>query len=128
MHRVSEKIDGGGRLEVFEDMDKHLFLARPQGVINPTLLEEDLKQATTFSIRCPDHWTYVTNTEEVKFVNPFNMLFLKEVKKLQKLKEIVVYVPGFFNRMLMYLAVPIFQPDRIIKDRDTFNKFLAEVS
>lgn len=128
MKKVAEKNDSGGKLEVIEDLKKHLFLARPHGFINPTLLAEDLKRAREFSEKCEDHWTYVTNTEDVKIVNPLNILFLKEVKKLKRLREIVVYAPGFFNRLLIRLATPIFQPDRIIKRKSEFNSFIQEVS
>lgn len=40
--------------------------------INPTLVAEDLKRAREFSETCNDHWTYCTNTQDVKIVNPFN--------------------------------------------------------
>lgn len=117
-----------GKLTITEDFDKHLFLARPSGIINPTLLEEDLKRATEFSEQCPHHWTYCTNTENVRLVNPMNILFLKEIKKLKKLKEIVVFAPGFFNRLLIKLVTPIFRPDRILKNRADYERFLQTVS
>ena len=128
MRKVAEKEQSGGKVEVMEDLKKHLFLARPHGFINPSLLSEDLKRARSFANRCNDHWTYVTNTEDVKLVNPFNIFFLKEIKKLKKLKEIVVFAPGFINRTLIRLSYPIFQPDRIIKDKNEFKEFLKNVS
>src|SRR5690606_537890 len=101
---------------------------KPHKVINPTLVAEDLKRAREFSEKCNDHWTYCTNTQDVKIVNPFNILFLKEVKKLKKLKEIVVFAPTLGNRLLLWLVSPIFRPDRIIKKRNEFNHFLQTVS
>lgn len=125
--RIRKEVEEG-MLEITQNFDQHLFLARPQGIINPTLLDEDLKRATEFSEQCPDHWTYCTNTEKVRLVNPFNIIFLKEIKKLKKLREIVVYAPGFFNRLLIRMVTPIFQPDRIIKRRSEFEQFLRTVS
>ena len=93
MEKVAEKVDTGGKLQVMEDYDKHLFLARPHGIINPSLLAEDFKRAGEFSNKIDDHWTYCTNTEDVKQVNPLNILFLKEIKKLKKLKQIVIFAP-----------------------------------
>lgn len=117
-----------GSVDLTLDYDKHLFLARPHGAINPALVAEDLKRAHEFSEKCSDHWTYCTNTQDVKLVNPFNILFLKEVKKLKKLKEIVVFAPTLGNRLLLRLVSPIFRPDRIIKSRNEFNLFLQTVS
>ncbi len=128
MQKIAEKVDGGGRLEIIEDFEKHLFLARPHGVINPTLLKEDLKRAREFSHQCSDHWTYVTNTEDVKLVNPMNILYLKEVKKLKKLRAIVVFAPGFMNRLLIRLVSPLVQPDRIIKHKAEFITFIQQLS
>ncbi|WPU67194.1 hypothetical protein [Peredibacter starrii] len=127
MSKITIKDSLGGKLEIFKDYGKHLFLARPHGFINPDLLDEDLKNAKEFSQECPDHWTYCTNTEDVRLINPFNILFLKEIKKLQKLKEIVVYAPGSINRLLIRLITPIFQPDRVIKNKKEFQLFLEEV-
>ncbi len=42
MKKVAEKTKSGGKLEVLEDFKKHLFLARPHGFINPSLLSEYL--------------------------------------------------------------------------------------
>ena len=127
MYKVEEKSDGFGKVEILQDLRKHLFLARPHGFINPNLLREDLEMAKKFSYECPDHWTYVTNTEDVKLVNPLNILYLKEVKKLKNLKEIAVYAPGFINRLLLILATPIFQADKIFKNKPAFNHFLDSV-
>lgn len=113
-----------GKVEITENFDKHLFLAHPKGVINPTLLDEDLKRATEFSQKNKGPWIYCTNTEDVRLVNPLNIMFLKEIKKLRNLKEIVVFAPGFFNRLLIKLVSPIFRPDRIIKERVEFNRFI----
>ena len=69
----------------------------------------------------------MTNTEDVRLVNPFNLLYLKEIKKLAKLKEIVIYAPDFVNRTLIRLAFFIIQPDRIFKRKKDFEKFLGVV-
>lgn len=128
MKKIVKKDSGEGEVKIVEDFEKHLFLARPRGIINPTLLDEDLKRAKEFSEKCSDHWTYCTNTEKVRLVNPLNILFLKEIKKLKKLREIVVYAPSFLNRMLIYLAAPIFRPDRVIKNKNEFDHFLKQVA
>ncbi len=128
MKEQFQKTTEEGSVDLTLDYDKHLFLARPHGVINPTIVAEDLKRAREFSEKCEDHWTYCTNTQDVKLVNPFNILFLKEVKKLKKLKEIVVFAPTLGNRILLKLVSPIFRPDRIIKNRFEFNLFLQRVS
>lgn len=127
MLKLTLKDSSGGKLEIFKNYDQHFFLARPQGIINPELVQKDLENAREFADECPDHWTYCTNTEDVRLVNPFNILFLKEVKKLRKLKEIVVYAPGAINRLLIRLIAPIFRPDRVIKDESDFKLFLKQV-
>lgn len=128
MEKVAEKTENGGKVQILQDFDKHLFLAMPRGMINPTLLEEDLRQARAFSEEVQDHWSYVTNTEHVRLVNPLNLLFLKEVKKLKKLKQIVIFAPGLINRLLIRAAFFIIQPDRIIKNKQEFRNFLETVS
>lgn len=127
MSKLTVKDSSGGKLEIFKNYDKHLFLAFPHGVINPELVRNDLEHAKEFAEECPGHWTYCTNTEDVRLINPFNILFLKEIKKLKKLKEIVVYAPGSINRFLIRMISPIFRPDRVIKDKNEFNLFLKEV-
>lgn len=124
--KIVKEVDEG-KVEITQNFDKRLFLAHPKGVINPTLLDEDLKRAKEFSEKSPGPWVYCTNTEDVRLVNPMNILFLKEVKKLKNLKEIVVFAPGFFNRLLIKLVSPIFQPDRIIKSKIEFKRFLGSV-
>lgn len=125
MHKRSQKNESGGELEVFEDLDKGILLLRPQGVINPTLLQEDLSRAKEFAQKVDKNWIYVTNTEEVRLVNPFNLLYLKEIKKLKKLQQIIIYAPGLINRILIKLAGFIIRPDQIIKHPVEFERFLA---
>ncbi len=127
MKKVVELNQDGGKLEIFEDLSKNIFIARPHGMINPALVEEDLNRAEAFSKKIGEPWFYVTNTEDVRLVNPFNLLYLKEVKKLQKLQEIVIYAPGFINRTLLRLAFFIIRPDRIYKHKSDFEKFLGTV-
>lgn len=128
MRKVSEKNKAGGTLEVMEDLKRHFLLLKPQGIINPTLLREDLKRAREFSEKVDGEWSYVTNTEDVKLVNPLNLFYLKEVKKLKKLKRIIIYAPGFVNRMLIRMASFIIQPDKIIKNRDEFERTLMNMN
>lgn len=116
-----------GKVEILEDFQKHLFLARPHGIVNPTLLKEDLNKARAFAKKCPDLWSYVTNTEDVRLVNPFNLLYLKEIKKLKKLKQIVIYAPGMINRLLIRMTFFIIKPDKIIKNRKHFQLFLENL-
>lgn len=128
MKKEIYKKDSGGEVHLREDFDKHLFLARPHGVINPTLLAEDLKRASEFAEKIDDHWSYVSNTEGVRLVNPLNILFLKEIKKLKKLREIVIFAPGIFNRLLIRISSFIVRPDRVIKDKNEFRTYLKHAS
>ena len=125
MKKVAEYNKEGGKLELFEDTDKNIFFAQPHGVINPALLEEDLKHAKSFAHKINEPWFYLTNTEDIRLVNPFNLLYLKEVKKLPKLEKIVIYAPGFVNRMLLRLSAFIIRPDRILKHKNDLMKFLS---
>lgn len=127
MHKVADKEKQGGEVEIFEDVAKGLFLAVPHGIINPTLLKTDLQKAKNFSKKVGQPWYYVTNTEDIKLVNPFNLLYLKEIKKLQNLKQIVIFAPGPINRLLLRIASPIVQPDRVIKDSKEFKSFLESL-
>jgi hypothetical protein len=123
-----KKTNPEGSAHFILDYERHLFLARPRGIINPSLVDKDLKLAREFSEKCDDHWTYFTNTQEVSLVNPLNIFFLKEIKKLKKLKEIVVYAPTLGNRFLIKLISPIFRPDRILKNQGEYQFFLDSVS
>lgn len=125
MKKVAEYTRPEGSVEFFEDMDKNIFLAQPHGVINPELIKEDLAHARRFSDKVEGPWFYVTNTEDLDLANPLNLLYLKEVKKLKKLEKIVVYAPGFLNRMLLRMASFIIQPDRILKHKNDLAKFLG---
>jgi len=116
-----------GQVHITKDFDCHYFLAHPRGIINPSLLDRDLKEATEFSEKLDCEWTYCTNTEDVDLVNPLNIFFLKEIKKLKNLKEIVIYAPSFFNRLLLKIAAPLIRPDRIIKDKKEFEDFLNDL-
>jgi hypothetical protein len=127
MHKKTQKNNLVGKLEVFEDLKQKIFLARPHGVINPSLLSKDLDSARHFSNEVRTGWSYVTDTSDVKLVNPLNLLYLKEVKKIKNLKQIVIFAPNPINRVLIYLASPIIQPDRVIKERKEFENFLHEV-
>lgn len=124
MKEYRAKVNPEGNVRFTKDYENHLFLARPKGIINPSLLDEDLEQASEFSLKCEKPWTYCTNTEEVKLVNPFNIFYLKEIKKLRNLKEIVIYAPGAINRFLIKMASPIIKPDRIIASKEEFETFL----
>jgi len=125
MKEHHEKTEVEGSVDFTLDYDKSLFLAEPHGMINPSIVAEDLKQATIFAEKTQRPWTYCTNTSDVKLVNPLNILFLKEIKKLKNLKQIVVYAPTLGNRLLIRLIGPIFKPDRIIKDELTFRSFVS---
>lgn len=127
MKKMTEKRNLLGRVEFFKDLKRNFFLARPHGIINPSLLREDLENAHRFANECNAPWTYITNTEDVRLVNPFNLAYLKEVKKIKHLKKIVIYAPGFINRWMIRLASFIVQPDLIIKHEDEFQKYLLKV-
>src|SRR5690606_30396774 len=116
-----------GEASFTKDYRCHLFYAHPKGIINPSLLSKDLDEAMEFSNNCEGPWTYCTNTEDVKLVNPLNIFYLKEIKKLKKLKQIVIYAPGILNRYLLKIVSPVLKPDRIITNKVEFEQFLAEV-
>ena len=128
MRKITEKRQSGGKLNVFEDVEKGIFLAEPHGIINPSLLKEDLERARSFANKINKPWMYVTNTEDVKLVNPFNLMYLKEVKKIKNLQRIVIYVPNFINLLLIKLASPIVQPDKLITERAEFEKLIQKGS
>lgn len=127
MKKITEKDRLVGKLELFEDKDRHFFLAKPHGMINPSLLKEDLERARTFANEVNAPWTYITNTEDVNVVNPLNLLYLKEVKKIKNLKRIVVYAPHFIHRVLLRMARFIVQPDIILTEKHEFEKLIATV-
>lgn len=127
MKEVKVRVNPEGHVRITKDFDHHYFLAHPKGVINPSLLDEDLAQATDFSQNCSHPWIYCTNTEDVLMVNPLNIFFLKEIKKLANLKKIVIFAPGRLNRLLLKLVSPIIKPDRIISERKEFEEFLRSI-
>jgi hypothetical protein len=127
MEKITEKKRSGGRVEIFQDLKRKFFLARPHGIINPSLLREDLDRARHFSNEVQGGWSYVTDTSDVKLVNPLNLFYLKEVKKIKHLKQIVVYAPNPLNQMLLRLASWIVKPDRIITEPREFAAFIGKV-
>ena len=127
MEQITQMTLPGGGVEFFKDLKRKFFLARPHGVINPPMLATDLKLARNFSKEIQGPWTYITNTEHVRLVNPYNLRYLKEVKKIKHLKRIVIFAPGFFNRLLIRASGVLVQPDMIIKDKAEFEKFLDHV-
>lgn len=127
MEKVTDKKESGGRLEIFEDFKRHIFLARPQGFVNPSLASEDLDQVKQFAEEVNGSWSYVSDTSGIKFSNPINLMYLKEVKKLKNLKQIVIYVPSRLNQFLLALASFLIQPDLVITDEGEFVNFMNKV-
>lgn len=127
MKELTGRFNPEGHVRFTKDFDHHLFLAHPKGVINPSLLDKDLEQAVDFSKKCSKPWTYCTNTEDVKLVNPLNIFYLKEIKKLHNLKQIVIYAPGAINRLLIKIMSPIIKPNRIISSKKEFDDFLRSL-
>ncbi len=125
MFKRTDKTKSGGRIQIFEDFHRRVFMAKPSGMVNPSLVAVDLNRAREFSEKVEGRWTYVTNTENVLMVNPFNLLYLKEVKKLPRLEQIVIFVPNALHRFLLKMASFIVQPDRIIKTKAEFNLFMT---
>lgn len=128
MQKIKEKKESGGKLEIFYDFKKNFFMARPHGIINPSLLKEDLEKARHFANECNRPWTYITNTENLLIANPLNLLYLKEVKKIKNLKQIAVYAPGIINQMLLRLASFIVKPNKIFTNKIEFQKFVENLS
>lgn len=127
MQKLTEKSQSGGRVEFFGDYDQNFFLAHPQGNINPSLLKEDVTQARKFAKTLNAPWTYITNTEDVLFVNPFNLVYLKDVKKIRHLKRIVIFAPHLIHRIMIHLVSKIVQPDLIITNRSEYEKLLRNI-
>lgn len=125
MEKVADKKESGGHLEVYEDLQRNIFLARPHGFINPGLVSKDLDKAREFAYKVRGNWTYITDTSDIQMVNPFNLLFLKEIKKIPGLKQIVIYVPKTFNYVLLKMVQFLIQPDRIIRDENEFVNFMG---
>ena len=125
MKKILDEVRNTGKLELFEDLRRKIFLAQPSGVVNPSLVKDDLKMARNFANRVRGGWTYITNTEGIILANPFNLFYLKEVKKLKNLKEIIVFAPSLHNRILLKLTSFIVQPDRIIEDKTEFEALIA---
>lgn len=127
MKKIGEKWNNLGWVEFFSEItsSKNIFLAKPHGVINPSLLKEDLVHARSFSKELNENWDYVTNTEDVKIVNPFNLFYLKDVKKIKRLKRIIIFAPNPVNYFLIKLVSKIVKPDIVFSERRDFEKFLG---
>lgn len=124
MEQFTKKRNFIGSVDFYTDLKRKIFLARPHGFINPSLLKEDVIAAHAFAKDCNSPWTYITNTEDVLMVNPFNLLYLKEVKKIRHLKRIVVYAPNPFFRTLLRLVSFIVQPDAILTEKKDLDDLL----
>jgi hypothetical protein len=127
MKKITKEDRLVGSLELFEDESRRFFLARPHGMINPSLLKTDVESARRFANKVNAPWTYITNTEDVNIVNPFNLLYLKEVKKIKNLKRIVVYAPHLAHRVLLRMVKKIVQYDLLITEKHEFEKLISTV-
>jgi hypothetical protein len=128
MKKITEKHNWLGSVEFFENLSgrDNYFLAKPHGLINPSLLREDVNQARAFSKRSETDWDYITNTEDVRIVNPFNLFYLKEVKKIKRLKRIVIFAPNPINYILIQAVSKMVKPDMVFQKKKDFLKFLGE--
>lgn len=127
MIKITEKRNWLGWVEFYgeDSATNKFFLAKPHGIINPSLLREDVIQTREFSKEGNRDWDYCTNTEDVKIVNPFNLMYLKEVKKIKRLRRIVIFAPNPLNYILLLTVRKIVKPDIIFRKRKDFEKFLG---
>lgn len=125
--KIAQENRSVGHVNFFEDHEKNFFMAVPHGNINPSLLKEDIERARSFANKVNTEWTYITNTEHVLFVNPLNLFYLKEVKRIKKIKRIVVYAPNLLHRILLKAAWFIVRPDLILKSPEEFERFMKKV-
>jgi hypothetical protein len=106
--------DRCGGIIIRYDLNKKLFLVKSFGFVTPKLVKQDIQLAHKFAKECKQDWIYIVDTENLKFVHPLNIIYIKEIKNLNGLKKYIVFAPKLILRLLIYFAKPVIFPDRII--------------
>lgn len=124
LEKCFETKDKFGSLVLYRDVKKGLFLVEPKGIINPSLIKTDLKEAYTFGESLQREWIYIVNTKNVKFPNPLNLLCLSKIKKLPYMKEYIIYAPSMIVRFLGRLTSFIIKPDIVLNEEKQFQELI----
>lgn len=125
MKKIVDLKQSGGRLEIFTK--GKLFLVKPSGIINPSLVKRDLELAFDFGLSNTD-WIYVVDAENVLFPNPLNLLYLSQIKKLPNKKKYIIYAPSFVVRTLGKLTSFIVKPDLILKNKEDYQIYMESIA
>lgn len=115
--KLFETKDIFGSLTLYKCTNKSILIVEPKGIINPSLVQIDLREAKKFGNMQSEKWTYLVNTEHVIFPNPLNLFFLRQIKDLPSISEYVVFAPSLVVRVLAKLTGFIIKPDRVLKTR-----------
>jgi hypothetical protein len=123
MEKVFEFSKHGGSLSIYNA--KNLLLLKPKGIINPSIIKEDLNFAREFGTSFSKDWIYLVNTEKVLFPNPLNIFYLSKIKHLPNIKAYVIYAPSKVVQILGKLTELIIKPDMVLKSKAEYEAYLA---
>ena len=126
MNLYFEHTDFFGSLKLFTDIEKGIFLVKPRGIVNPSLVKLDLKYANNFSLEVNKEWIYIVDTEDVLFPNPLNLFYLSRIKTLPNRSKYYIFAPSFIVRLLGRLTEFIIKPDKVISSRSEFESLLRQ--
>ena len=82
LEKIAQYKSLGGSIDLYWNIKKCLFLAKPKGFIHPRHIRFDLNQLRQKTNNIQTSWTYVVDTSEVIFANPLNIFYLYRIKSI----------------------------------------------
>lgn len=116
---------GGGTIDFFVCADDQALLVRPRGYVGPGLARRDLQWARRYAATRSGPWFYVVDVRAVRFANPLNVRYLRQLPQLARLAGYVVVVPRGPQGLLIRLLAPLVGA-RVVGDRASLLAALAE--
>jgi hypothetical protein len=122
--RIITSASRGGGVEIVLEDD--LLLVRPHGYIGRRLLKDGLHQATAFGHAHAGGWWHVTDTSQVRFVNPLNPITLRRIQRLPNVSGYVVIAPSAFVRFGLMLVRWLLKQNVVVRTEPEARAWIAE--
>ncbi|MCB9091578.1 MAG: hypothetical protein H6621_08915 [Halobacteriovoraceae bacterium] len=121
MKNLTEIKNFWGVLYIEKDIEKKIFIVKPQGIIQPSLIKKDLSEARAFSHSLQCSWTYIVDTSKVLLANPLNLIYLNQIKNLPGIEKFIVIAPNPIIRTLAKLFSYPVGITNVYKNQSEFN-------
>ena len=107
LEKIAQYKSLGGSIDLYWNIKKCLFLAKPKGFIHPRHIRFDLNQLRQKTNNIQTSWTYVVDTSEVIFANPLNIFYLYRIKSITGFKSFYLIAPNPVIRLLQRVFGPL---------------------